>query len=266
MMRRAVIIYWMIFVAFLIPFILGKNVIALAESFHDLIDALTITFSYYVTRIVNNSSSVYTYGLHRLEVLSAVINLMIIIFGSIFTLYLSLIFCSSEYSLLTIILSMIVIPLLLSIENEDEKDFNKKSVVLHSLFDILSYIIGILVLIVYHITSINIVILLGVISIVILSIFMSINPLKQSFLIMLEGSPINTNELEKDLKGINPGVHHIHVWAICGHIKVATIHVEVNENMTVKEIDVEREKIQRFLKEKYDIDHVTIQFESKKVD
>ncbi|BFH72508.1 cation diffusion facilitator family transporter [Sulfurisphaera javensis] len=265
-MKRAVIIYWIIFVEFLIPFILGKNIIALAEGFHDLIDAVTVTFSYYVTKIANISSSTFTYGLHRLEVFSAIINSVVIIVGALLTLYLTFLNPIENYSLLVAILSLIAIFLLLTIKDKDEKDLNKKSVITHALFDVLAYVIGIIILLVYYFVPYTIITIIGVFGIVILSIVISMKPLKQSFLIILEGSTVNTEELEKDLKNINSGVHHIHVWAICGHIKVATIHVEVDEKLTVKELDKEREKIEKVLREKYDIDHITVQFESKRVD
>ena len=265
-MKRALIIYWVIFAMFLVPFILGRNIIALAESFHGLIDAISVAFAFYVGKIVNNRSPIFTYGLHRLEIVSAFVNFFVIIFGSIFTLYLSFTLGTDEYPLLVILLSFIAIFLLLTIRNEDEKDINKKAVVLHSLFDVLAYIIGILAIIISFFITSRIVIISASAIIVAISIFMSINPLKQSLMIILEASPIDTEKLEKELQAINPGVHHVHVWSICGHINIATIHVEVNESMTIKEADSEREKIEKILRERYNISHVTIQFESKRAD
>jgi len=265
-MKRALIIYWAIFAMFLVPFILGRNIIALAESFHDLIDAISVSFAFYVDRIVDNRSSIFTYGLHRLEIVSALANFFVIIFGSIFTLYLSFTFGTDEYPLLVILLSFIAIFLLLTIHNEDERDINRKAIFLHSLFDVLANIIGVIAIIVSFFINPRIVIISASALIVAISVYMSINPLKKSIMIILEASPIDTEKLEKELQAINPGVHHVHVWSICGHINIATIHVEVNENITIKEADIEREKIEKILREKYNITHVTIQFESKRAD
>ena len=266
MMKRALIVYWIIFIEFLVLFILGKNIIALADSFHDLIDAISITFSFYTDKVVDNRSSIFTYGLHRLEIISSLVNFLIIIFGSIFTLYLSFTLGSDNYSLLVIILSFIAIFLLLTIHEDDKKDLNRKAVVLHSFFDILTYIIGIIALTISFFITTKFVTISAAVLIVIISLVVSFNPLKQSLLIILEASPIDTEKLEKELKAINPGVHHVHVWSICGHIDVATIHVEVNENLTIKEVDIEREKLEKILRERYSISHVTIQFESKRAD
>lgn len=266
MMKRAVLIYWIIFLEFLIPFILGKNIIALADSFHDLIDAISVTFSYYVEKISTIRSSIYTYGLHRLEIFSALVNFLVIILGSAFVLYLSFVDNSFKFSLLVIVLSFLAIVLLLSIRENDNKDMNKKSVFLHSIFDMIAYIIGIITLATTFFIPSKIIIIAGAVGILVSSILISFNVLKQSILILLEGSPINAEEVERELKTVNPGVHHVHIWAICGHVNVATIHIEVNEDMTIREVDEEREKIEKILKDKYNIDHVTIQFESKKVD
>ena len=265
-MKRALIVYWIIFIGFLVPFILGKNIIALADSFHDLIDAISITFSFYIDKIAGNRSSIFTYGLHRLEIISALINFMVIIFGSVFTLYLSFTLGGDRYSLLVILLSFVAIFLLLTVHEDDENNLNRKAVVIHSLFDTIAYVIGIVALVLSFFINSRLVIISATALIVILSVLFSFNSLKRSLLIILEGSPVDTEKLEKDLQTINPGVHHVHVWAICGHINVATIHIEVNENMTIKEVDSEREKIEKILREKYNINHVTIQFESKRVD
>src|SRR5487761_494590 len=81
--------------------------------------------------------------------------------------------------------------------------------------------------------------------------------------IMLEKSPVkNMTALESDLEKVNgvSEVHDLHIWRICSHITIATLHACLNDQgknqraQTMNELEVKLAKL-------YGVKHATIQLE-----
>jgi cobalt-zinc-cadmium efflux system protein len=260
-MKRSVLSFWIVFLMLLVVFILSKNVIALAESLHALFDAITVSFSVFALYFIKNSN--YTYGLHRLEVLSALINTSIVFVGSILSVILSILYVEfniKENSSLVVVSSILVsLILLLTINNRE------KGIRLHTISDILGYIIGgigAFISIEYNFE--NIIDLITAIVVILVMFILNINTIKISLDVLMEKSPVDISVIEKEVREIFPSAHHIHVWALCDHMRIATLHVEENPETTLKELDLKREEIEKILLQKFNINHVTIQFESKR--
>ncbi len=260
-MKRSVLSFWIVFLMLLVVFILSKNVIALAESLHALFDAITVSFSVFALYFIKNSN--YTYGLHRLEVLSALINTSIVFVGSILSVILSILYVEfniKENSSLVVVSSILVsLILLLTINNRE------KGIRLHTISDILGYIIGgIGAFISLEYNFENIIDLITAIVVILVMFILNIDTIKISLDVLMEKSPVDISVIEKEVREIFPSAHHIHVWALCDHMRIATLHVEENPETTLKELDLKREEIEKILLQKFNINHVTIQFESKR--
>lgn len=87
--------------------------------------------------------------------------------------------------------------------------------------------------------------------------------LRRSAHILLEGVPegLQTGDIEAVLRGADPGVcdvHHLHVWQLASGSRMATLHAQLREGADGRAALL---AIQRLLRERYAIGHVTVQFD-----
>ncbi|ARM75004.1 cation diffusion facilitator family transporter [Acidianus manzaensis] len=266
---RSVISFWLIFIILTIFSIYGKSALLASEAFHAFFDALVVTISIYAIKKLDNINSVYTYGMHRMEILFSLLNILIVIIGAIIGIIISILFIIlriEDNPFIVIIASSIATIFGLIASSEEEKDEIKKSVKLHAILDTLSYILGIIAGLAIFFTKYYIldpISSLGILGIIVLK---NSSQIKSYIDVLMEKSPIDTYNIEKLLTPIFPTVHHIHVWSICPHIKVATLHITEDPNTTLLEMDKKRKYIEKLLSENFNINHVTVQFETKKTD
>jgi cobalt-zinc-cadmium efflux system protein len=89
--------------------------------------------------------------------------------------------------------------------------------------------------------------------------------IRDAFHILLEGVPkgINIQEVEKELTSIPAikDIHELHVWSICSNIYALSTHALVNDQK-VNQVEIILKDVEALLKDKFNITHFTIQFES----
>lgn len=88
--------------------------------------------------------------------------------------------------------------------------------------------------------------------------------LKRSSHILLEGVPegLATDEVRAALATVDPDVaevHHLHVWQLASGSRMATLHARLREGGDAQHALL---AIQRMLRERFSISHVTVQVES----
>lgn len=87
--------------------------------------------------------------------------------------------------------------------------------------------------------------------------------LRESAHILLEGVPAGVNlaqiktTLTEEIKDVD-GVHHVHAWGLTAEKPLLTLHALIPENAEVQKVVAD---IKRLLKERFDIEHSTIQVE-----
>ncbi|NIQ02418.1 MAG: cation diffusion facilitator family transporter, partial [Nitrospinaceae bacterium] len=83
--------------------------------------------------------------------------------------------------------------------------------------------------------------------------------------ILLEGVPkdISIPEVEKELNAIPEikSVHELHIWCICSNVYALSTHLLINDQK-VNQAGGILDTVQDMLREKFNITHSTIQFES----
>ncbi|WP_221287526.1 cation diffusion facilitator family transporter [Stygiolobus caldivivus] len=266
-MRRTELGFWSIFIVTLAMAIIGRSVTLGTESIHALIDGLTVSFSAYTIKIINKKNSVYTYGFHRLEVFSSLMNVLVVIVGSLSGAILALFFLFSDVKdsplvLILASLSSLIISLLIVRYSEEEEKSN--GVLLHAVQDGIVYLVGsvagLLILLTkdYYIDPLTAIIEIPLI------LISSVKVLRNSFYILMERSPVDVNEVRQQLNGVFDSIDDIHVWNLCEHIVVATLHVKEKPDLTLSELDNKRALAEEILKRRFNVTHVTIQFESSK--
>ncbi len=246
-----------------------------SESFHQLFDSISLTFSYYVSlMILRKPNKELSYGYHRLEGISSVVNVFVIIIGIFISGFITVYgfyYMIPVNASLGLVISIISLPFLIIslylLNGIKNGGINEKSTFKHNISDTYTLLIVIITMIlIMEIKNIYLSILIDTLSsFIIISIFIltAYSILKENLAYLLDKSPDNINEIENYLKLQYPGIHHLHVWKICYHMTVATLHATENGNTTLNELSKEEENLNKILND-YGINHTTIQFEIKK--
>ena len=245
--------------------LLTGSIAILSDSLHDIGDALSIGISYFLEKkSKQEANNVYTYGYVRYSVLGSIITTVILLVGSVFVIYESILrfFNPVEVNydgmIIFAIFGVIVNTLATYVTREGDS-LNQKSVNLHMLEDVLGWIvvlIGSILMRFTNITYIDSILSIGVSLFIFVSAFSNMKSIVDLF---LEKAPANVDvEHVKhhilEIKGVE-GVHHIHVRSIDGVNNFATLHVVVNKYS--HEI---KEKIKEELVE-HNIAHSTVELE-----
>ncbi|WWQ61771.1 cation diffusion facilitator family transporter [Sulfolobus tengchongensis] len=252
----------------IIAYHVSSSPLILSEFSHVMIDFLTVLFSIAILKTIGKNETregKYTYGLHRLEVVVAIANIFVIIFLSVIVAYISIISLIRgvlDNSIVLIITSAIAAILTFFAKPKEKDDIGSRSVYVHILSDFLGYVIGIITGALILFIGLRELDPIGALILVLLNVSFSVPLLKESFLIFMEGSPVKIDDVQNELAKISPNIHHLHIWSICNHMRVATLHVKVPPNLTIAEADDMRNSIYKVLKEKYNISHITVQFET----
>lgn len=264
----ASISYWLIFLILLAGALISKSSSVLSESMHQLFDAVSVSFAFLSSAMaMKPASERLTYGYHRLENISVIVNAIALIGGAILSFYVAterLVGGSRIEIGSALPLSVIALPLLILatlVLNRKSHDIAENSVVFHAIADSVTLVIVIATLAVLHFYKIVLIDSISAYLITAVFIATSFPILKSGLKILLDVAPDNILEIENDLKQISSGVHHVHVWAICSHIKIATIHVSESGEISLTDLEKERKALEEIMA-KYGINHTTIQFES----
>ena len=244
---------------------LTKSVAIFSDAIHDIGDSLSIGISYFLERKSKKKpDDNYTYGYLRYSVLGGFITTMILIVGSLFVMYQSIlrffnpVAINSDKMLIFAIFG-VVVNIIAVYYTKDGKSLNQKAVNLHMLEDVLGWVIVLVGSIIMKFTSITIIDPLMSIGVSLFVLIHAFKEFKEILYLFLEKTPkdISIDKIKESLINIEglKDIHHIHVWSISGEEVFLTMHAVVNK------YDIEiKNNIKKILK-KMDINHVTIELE-----
>lgn len=261
-----------IFIAEIIGGFLSNSLALKSDAGHLFGDVMALSLSLIAVRIAKRPASPRrTFGYQRAEVFAAVIN------GVTLTVLAGYIFFEAYHRLIepepirsALMLTVAVIGLagnaivIFRLHGHARENINVRAAFLHVLGDMLAsvgVVIGGLVMLFTGnyladpIISffIGIIILYGAFSI-----------LKEGANILLEGVPgnIDYDEIKKDMENIDGvlSVHDLHIWTISSSNLVLSAHVKVPDQPTHTSQRIVK-GVSDFLKEKYRIQHATLQIE-----
>jgi cobalt-zinc-cadmium efflux system protein len=263
-----------IFIIEIIGSIISRSVALLSDSFHVLTDLLALTLTFIALIFSSKpATSKKSYGYYRLEVLAAFINGLILIFISFYIFYegyrriLNPVTIRSSYMISVAFIGLIgnIIGMLILSKSKGE-NLNIYSSFLHLFGDTLSSI-GV-ILGGFAIAFTGIFIIDPIISIVIgiIIIISALRLSREAFDILLESTPkeIDSRMVGKAIKEIDgvDRIHDLHIWSLSSGIHTLSTHITVGNNRLLH-IDNILADIKNMLKERFNIDHVTIQIESE---
>ncbi len=261
-----------IMVAEVIGGLLSNSLALLSDAGHMFMDVLALLLSFLALRFATRpATQKQTFGFYRLEILAALINGTVLLALSLFIFYEAYQrFIQPREIRGFIMLGVAAIGLganiisALVLKAGSHESLNVKGAFLHVIGDLLSSVGVILGGAIILLTGwkrvdsiisfvIGVIILIGAYRLVMESVH-----------ILLESTPkdIGLNEVidgVKTIEGVRD-LHHVHLWTITSGIYALSAHVLIEDQMTSRSSQI-LEDIDRFLRERFNIDHTTIQFE-----
>ena len=243
------------------------SVAIISDAVHDIGDAVSIGAAFFLEKKSKQQpDDKYTYGYARFSVIGSVITTLILLFGSAWVIYNSVLRiitpCEINYNGMIIFAIVgVCVNLGAALLTQDGDSLNQKSVNLHMLEDVLGWVVVLVGAIVMRFTDIYIIDPLMSIGVAIFILINALKNLKEILDLFLEKTPrdISIDEIAEhicEVEGVL-SVHHIHVWSMDGRNNYATMHVVVKgDTHTIKH------NIRGELKE-HGIGHATLEIETE---
>jgi cobalt-zinc-cadmium efflux system protein len=250
---------------------LANSVAIISNAIHDLGDTVALSFSYFSERFASHKTSNenYTYGLNRLPLLSAFINSVILLVGSIFILYNTIprLFTiekpKADLMLIIGVIGLIANGLAL-FKLKTNKGLNSKVMGLHLLEDVLGWaavLAGAAAIKFFHFYIIDPILS---IAITVYILYNVIKNLRAALRLFMQISPdtIDTTEILFKIKENENiiSVEDFHIWSLEGTQHVLSAHIKVKDSIEPAEMIALKSRIREEIKKYGDI-HSTIEFE-----
>jgi len=254
--------------------LLANSLALLSDAGHMLTDILALSLSIIAMRFAQKPPTASkTFGFHRLEILAAFFNgivLLCISFYIFYEAYHRLVHPEEIKGFFMLVVATIGLLAngvgIVILRKSALRNLNVKSAFFHIVSDTISsggVIVGGLVILStgwYIIDS-----LLGIL-IGLLILRGAYSLVKESVDIFLEATPkdINVEKMLSDLHKIEgvKDIHHLHLWTITSGIYAMSAHVLIKDLLVSSSAQILRQ-IETLLKNKYNMEHMTIQFESE---
>lgn len=250
---------------------LAQSLTLVADAGHMFTDTASLALAWLALRFASlPSDRKRTYGYHRLQVLAAFVNSLILL-AAVLWIGFEAVQRLREPApvagplMLGVAAAGLVINIaaLILLHRGDTHNLNMRAAYLHVLSDLLGSLLAITAAVVVILTGwVRIDPILALV-VALLIVIAAGSLLRKSAHILLEGTPewLDIEELEREIKGAVGGVidvHHVHVWSLTSHHPVVTLHARVeahaSQHLVLQEIKV-------FLAKRYALEHSTIQLE-----
>ncbi len=255
----------------LIGGLLAQSLTLVADAGHMFTDAASLALAWLALRFAHlPSDRKRTYGYHRLQVLAAFVNSLILLAAVVWIGYEAferlrnpapvagpLMLGVAAAGLLVNLASLILL------HRGDIHNLNMRAAYMHVLSDLLGSLLAITAAVVVTLTGwVRIDPLLALV-VALLIVIAATSLLRKSAHILLEGSPewLDIEELQREIRGAVVGVadvHHVHVWSLTSHHSVVTLHARIQAEASPELV---LQEIKLFLARRYALDHSTIQLE-----
>ena len=257
--------------------IFSNSLALISDAIHDLSDTIAIGISLFANKKAQQEPTKQkTFGYKRTTILSAVINAVVLILLTFFIFYRAYLRILNPepveggiiffIALFGILFNGLIV---LRMWKHKDKDINIRSIFWHISEDFLGWI-GVLVAgIVIIFTDFYIIDPIISILIGLIVIHGAFGIIKEGVNVFLEGVPegMKISEVEKEIKKIKKvkAVHDTHIWTLGSNYNALSIHVVV-PNMKIDETYDILCEINKRVKEKFNIEHTTIEFECSNCD
>ena len=243
------------------------SVAIVSDAVHDIGDAISIGFSFFLERKSKKQpNETHTYGYARYSVIGGVVTTLILLLGSVMVIYNAVLRIINPTPINyngMILFAVIgaVVNLAAAFFTRDGHSLNQKAVNLHMLEDVLGWIVVLIGAVVMRFTDFALIDPIMSIGVTLFILINAVKNLKEVLDLFLEKTPhgVDVHEIKEHITEIDGviDVHHIHVWSMDGFHNYATMHIVTNADG--HEI---KEKIREELSE-HGIGHVTLELETE---
>lgn len=252
--------------------IFSNSLALLSDAGHVLIDLTALILAYSAIQLsMKKPTKKFTFGYYRAEILSAVINGLILIFVTLYIFYEAyrrfsspLLIKGPEMLVISIIGLIANLYVVIKMQSHEKENLNVRAAYLHVLTDTLSsvgvVIAGVLIIFTgNYIFDVIISVIIGL-----LILISSLRLLKESIHVLMEAAPKNINleyllgDIEKTEGVVD--VHDLHVWSITSDVYALSSHILIDAK-NVESMNKIISRINKMLKSKYNITHTVIQSE-----
>jgi cobalt-zinc-cadmium efflux system protein len=268
-----------IFLNFIIAFaevaggIWAGSLSLISDALHNFSDVTSLVISYIAVRLVHRKhTEEHTFGYKRAEIIAALFNASLLVIISFFLFKEAII----RFQKPVIVNSVLVIWIafiglianagsVILLKKDAHKDLNIRSAYLHLFSDTLSsvaVIIGGVCIYLFKVYWLD----------PLLTIFIGLYVLRAGFRlvgesvhILMQHTPkeVNLKDIQRAIEHIRgvKDIHHVHAWAISAGDIHFEAHINVTTDMKLSESCLLKAEIENLLKEKFSINHTTLQFE-----
>ena len=242
------------------------SVAIISDSIHDIGDAASIGFSYFLEKKSKKQpDDVYTYGYARYSVIGSVITTVILLVGAVIVIFTAIgrIINPVKINYNEMILFAVVgavVNVFAAYFTKGGDSLNQKAVNLHMLEDTFGWTAVLIGAVVMRFTDFSVIDPIMSVGVAIFILFNSVKNLKEVLDLFLEKTPhdISIEEIKKhilDISGVLD-VHHIHVRSFDGYNNYATMHIVADGDGVII-----KKRIKEELRE-HGIWHTTLELES----
>jgi len=259
------------FVAEVLGGIVFGSLALVSDGLHNLLDGLAYVMAFVTTWLATEraGSEAWTYGFHRLEVLSAFLNGSMLFPMALFIIYESYqrflepvdvgvvpVIAIASAGLAVNLVSMRIV--------EGGRGLNEKGAYLHLFGDAGGSVAVIVGTVAMHVTGLALFDPLVAVLIALVVLYSAGRVVRKSLGIFLQKSPIPASEIQEAIESVE-GVeeaHDVRIWEVCSQLCVATVHAVVSVQRLAEARRI-REAIEEVLRDRFVIHHVTVQIEEE---
>ncbi|HDP98791.1 MAG TPA: cation transporter [bacterium] len=267
-----IMLNFIITVAELVGGIISGSLSLIADALHNFSDGVAVIITYAALKLKSRKKSYrHTFGLKRAEILAAVINSSVLVVISLYLFYEAVqrftepqpVAGGLMTTVATIGLIANVIGTLL-LRRDSQKSINIKAAYLHLFSDAVSSVGVVLGGIAIHFWHIYWIDPSLTVAIGLYILKASYQILMQAVHILMEGAPpdISLQDIQHHFEAVPEviDIHHVHIWTVGEDDVHLEAHVNIKD-MSISESGVLRQKLEQMLKDSFEINHITLQFE-----
>ncbi len=255
--------------------ILSGSIALLSDALHNLSDTFATFIAYMANRIgKRDANPKKTFGYKRIEILSALLNAVILIVMSVFLILEAYKRLYDEREVNSIIMIVVAMIGLLAnifaasiLKKDAHKSINVKAAYVHLLGDALTSLLVVIGGVLIRFLEIYWIDPLITVLISLYIVREAFVILKEAVNILMQSAPehLDIQLIRKKVEALPEvkNMHHIHTWMLTDHQVHLEAHVELNKDLKLSQVDNIRQDLDSLLYGEFNIQHITLQFEFK---
>ena len=250
--------------------ILFNSMAILSDALHDLGDSFSLGLAWWMQEFSEKESNeLYSYGYRRYSLLSALINALVLVAGSVIIIYNAIprIFSPEQTNaqgMIGIAVLGIFVNGVAVVKSRGGKALNEQVISWHLLEDVFGWSAVLAVAIIMYFKEWYILDPLISIAITLFILYNILKKLKDTVLVFLQTVPkeIDLDMLNSSFLSIDKVIdtHHTHIWSLDSEYHVLTTHLVVEEDTSLKEYNQIKSDVLEACKQ-FNIEHITIQID-----